>query len=107
MKGGKKICIYNIMIILDPDNYNFIMFEKSHLKNKKYNAILEHKETGKYKRVPFGDNRYQQFKDRTDLKLYSHLDHGDRDRRERYLARHAKTKDNKYSSSYFSAKFLW
>lgn len=82
-------------------------FEESTKQNKKYDAILRHKKTGHYVRVSFGDIRYEHYKDRTSLKLYSHLDHGDRDRQANYLSRHAKDKDVKFSSGYFSAKYLW
>ena len=41
-----------------------ITFEKSKVKNKKYAAILPN---GKI--VNFGDKRYQQYEDRTPLKL--------------------------------------
>ena len=56
-----------------------------------------------------------QYKDSTGLGLYSHLDHNDKQRRKRYLAR-AKgikdkngnlTKDNPESANYYSIRFLW
>ena len=46
-----------------------IVFKKSNKKFKKYKAILPNGEE-----VHFGDTRYQQYKDRTPLKLYSNLD---------------------------------
>jgi len=90
-----------------PENYNFIRFEKSSTINKKYDAYLRNKKTGKILRVSFGDNRYQQYKDRTGLGLYSHMDHKDAQRRKNYLTRHAGDKDFKYSSGWFSARYLW
>lgn len=95
------------MKIQNPHNYKLIGFQKSSTKNKKYDALLENKDSKKIKKVPFGDIRYQQFRDSTPLKLYSHLDHNDLNRRHLYLARHASTKDDKFSSSWFSANFLW
>lgn len=95
------------MKILDPSNYEFIKFEKSKVKNKKYNAVLFNKKWGREKRVPFGDVRYQHYKDSTGLNLYSDLDHNDIRRRDRYLKRHYKDKDNEFSSGYWSAKYLW
>lgn len=87
--------------------YKLVGFEKGKYP-KKYNAILSHV-VGKrvrYKRVPFGDRRYQQYKDSTPLKLYSKLDHGDSDRRKRYYSRHG-LKAKKYSAKWFSHRYLW
>ena len=85
----------------------FIKFEKSKAKNKKYVAILKNTETGRTKKINFGDKRYQHYRDKTGLGLYSHLDHRDPERRRRYRARHGKTMTKKYSASWFSAKYLW
>jgi hypothetical protein len=71
---------------------------------KKYNAILE--ENGKQKKIEFGDQRFQHFKDSTPLKLYSYLDHLDKKRQELYYKRHNKNYP-KYSADYFSKKYLW
>lgn len=71
---------------------------------KKYNAIIE--ENNKQKKIPFGDVRYEHFKDSTPLKLYSHLDHNDLKRRENYYKRHNKNYP-KFSADYFSKKYLW
>ena len=49
--------------------------------NKKYNALLKEKKTGKIKKISFGDKRYQQFEDKA-LKVYSHLNHYDKKRRD-------------------------
>lgn len=57
--------------------------QKSSRKNKKYMAIVDDK------KIHFGDNRFQQYKDRTPLKLYSHLDHNDKKRRMNYFKRHS------------------
>jgi hypothetical protein len=85
-------------------------FKKSNRKNKKYQVI-----TPAGKIIHFGDSRMEQYKDTTPLKLYSHLNHGDKERRRRYLAR-AKgiknkngelTANNKESSNYYSIKYLW
>ncbi len=56
---------------------NNIKFEKSNVKYKKYKAILPNGKT-----VNFGDTRYEQYEDKTPLKLYSNLDHHDKKRRE-------------------------
>ena len=75
--------------------------KKSTMKNKKYMAVFTNG-----KKVHFGDPSYQQFKDKTDLKLYSHLDHGDEQRKKSYYARHGKAAE-KYTAKYFSHNFLW
>lgn len=83
---------------------------KSTRKNKKYMAILADNT-----RVHFGDSRYEQYKDSTPLKLYAHLDHGNKKRRELYFARHSGTRSKadamqlttKYTPKYFSHRFLW
>jgi len=73
---------------------------KSTQQHKKYMVYVNNKW------IHFGDNRYQQFKDSTPLKLYKHLDHGDPVRRERYYKRHGHTKD-KNTAKYWSNKYLW
>jgi hypothetical protein len=64
------------------------------------------KKTSKIKKVPFGDNRYEQYKDDA-LGIYSHLNHNDMKRRTLYRKRHEGEEQNKYSSGYFSLKYLW
>jgi hypothetical protein len=95
------------MIVENPKEYKFIGFEVSKRKDKKYNAILQHKTSGRYKKVPFGDTAYQHYKDTTGLGAFSHLDHEDKERRRLYKLRHQKTKDNKFSSSFFAWHYLW
>lgn len=95
-----------MVILQNPEEYKLLRFEVSQTKNKKYDAILRHT-TGRIKRIPFGDKRYEHFRDSTGLGIYSNLDHGDRKRQINYLKRHANTSDNLYSSSYFSANYLW
>lgn len=57
-----------------------------------------------FENVDFGDTRYQQYKDNTPLKLYSHMDHNDIKRRKSYLARH---KHDKGPAGILSRKLLW
>ena len=91
-------------------------FEPSKTKGKKYDAILTayHVSPGTApieRRVPFGAMRkdgtpYPQYKDR--IGLYSAYDHGNQDRRRRYIARHKKDeKAGMFSPGYFSLYFLW
>ena len=73
------------------------LYLKTHkVKNTKYVAILPDG-----KRVNFGDKRYQQYEDRKPLKLYSNLDHHDKEKR--YYERH-NTYYLKYSADYLSKK---
>lgn len=95
------------MIVKDPYNYNFLGFRQSTRKNKKYDAILQNKETNKLLHVPFGDIRYQQYEDKTPLKLYTSLNHYDEDRRSNYLKRHESDIANRFSSGWFASHFLW
>ena len=74
-----------------------IEFKKSHLKNKKYDAVLYNTKTKRKNIIPFGSIKsngtpYQQYKDTTGLGLYTKYDHVDKKRRERYRKRHR----NKY-----------
>lgn len=88
------------------DNYTFIKFERSHLPDKKYDAILKNKSTGRLVKVPFGAKSYGQYKDKA-LGLYSAQDHGDTKRRDSYHARHSGDTNAPYSASWFSLKYLW
>lgn len=74
---------------------------------KKYYAVLENKITKKLVQVPFGDQRYEQYKDSTGLGLYSEKNHLDKKRRKNYRARHQHDNLKDWSSGYFSWKFLW
>ena len=80
-------------------------------KNKKYSVYVI--KNDKKKLIHFGDSRMQHYKDK--LGHYSNLDHGDKERRRRYLARAKGIKDkngnltwkNKNSANYYSIKYLW
>jgi len=95
-------------MFLPIDQYTFMGFEKSSTKNKKYNGIFKNIDTGKLKKLPFGDRRYSQYKDSTGLGLFSHLDHVDPKRRALYRKRHSKDiKKGYYSNGLLSMRFLW
>lgn len=87
--------------------YKLIGFERSHIKTKKYNAILLNKKTGRNVRVPFGGRGYEQYKDSTGLGLYSKYDHADKNRRRLYRARHKNDNLKDYGPGYFSWYYLW
>jgi len=79
--------------------------QKSTRKNKKYDIYIKHNDKYKYV-VSFGDSRYSQFFDSTPLKLYSKLNHNDKERRRLYYLRHG-LENNKLSARYWSNKYLW
>ena len=62
-------------------------------KFKKYTAHIKHKKTKKIRKLHFGDKRYQQYKDRTPLKLYKAKNHNTRKRMQNYFSRHSGTKN--------------
>jgi hypothetical protein len=96
------------MVYLSKKKYSINNFYKSPIKNKKYRVALVHKITGKIKLIDFGSATYAHFRDTTPVKLYKHLDHGDKERRRRYKARHKGfIKSGYYSPGYFSMRFLW
>lgn len=84
----------------------------SKAKNSKYSVYVKGN-NGRLKLIHFGDSRMQQYKDK--LGHYSNLDHGDKERRKRYLSRAKGIKDkngnltwkNKNSANYYSIKYLW
>jgi hypothetical protein len=71
-------------------------------KNKKYKAIVFY--DNKKHSVHFGDIRYEQYYDKTPLKLYSHLNHGNKERRRLYLARHI---NDKGIAGVLAREYLW
>jgi len=76
-------------------------------KDKKYTVLKWNKTKNKYiYHLSFGQLGYEHYKDKTPLKLYSHLDHLDKTRRRLYHTRHTPT-NNKNSAKYWSGKFLW
>lgn len=71
-------------------------------KNKKYKAIVTIDK--KQQTVHFGDVRYEHYKDSTPLKLWSHLNHNDLERRRQYHIRH---KNNNGLAGLLAKKYLW
>ena len=86
--------------------YSLVKFEVSRTKNKMYDAILTSKT--KTVRVPFGDTRYENFKDETGLDAYPQLVHGNDKRRQANRLRHfVYLKPGKFSPGFFSWYYLW
>lgn len=81
---------------------------------KKYTAVVRNKKTKKTRIIHFGDRRYQQFKDRTGVGLYTHKNHGTRRRMRNYFNRHSGTpnrgkaikREIRHSKGYYTAKIL-
>jgi hypothetical protein len=87
-------------------DYKLLNYQKSNSPLKKYDAVLQHRKTGKIILVPFGAAGYENFGDKTGLGLYK--SHGDKKRKQSYIARHQHfLKDGYYSPSYFSMRMLW
>jgi hypothetical protein len=89
---------------------------------KKYTALLKDKRSGKVRRVPFGDQRYEQYKDRTKRAIYANANHGDRKRLRNYYSRHSGVKtraagikkerakaerEGRYTAKLLSHLYLW
>ena len=99
--GINKSCIDNCMntpykpqnaggYMGGPMREKIIKIEKSRVKGKKYTAKVKNIKTGKTRKINFGALGYQQFKDRTRLKVYKSLNHSDKKRQERYYGRFSK-----------------
>ena len=94
-------------------NEKIIKFEKGKFP-KKYTVKVKNNKTGRIRKIHFGDVRYQQYKDRTPLKLYKKMNHNTRKRMRNYFSRHSGTKNRKQaikkeknkSKNYYNAKIL-
>lgn len=88
------------------DNGVWITFivKVSKRKHKKYDVFLKEKTKLKYV-LSFGDNRYEQYRDR--LGYYNAIDHNDLIRRNDYYKRHGSHNNNIYSAKWWSHTFLW
>jgi hypothetical protein len=94
-------------------NETIIKFSKGPFP-KKYTAHVKNKKTKKIRKIHFGDKRYQQYKDRTPLKLYKNKNHGTRKRMQNYYSRHSGTKnrmkaikqEKRKSKGIYNAKIL-
>ena len=98
------------MVYYSMDSYRLQGFRRSRRKHKKYDALLKKKNGGvdEVVAVPFGDERYQQYRDQVPLRLFSNLDHLDEQRRKRYHQRHKGfVRDGYFSPGHFSLKYLW
>lgn len=90
-------------------NKNDFVIEKSTRKDKKYVAHLKKDPT---KKVHFGGVKkdgtpYEQYKDKTPLKLFEKYNHNDSKRKERYEQRHKKDIKKGFNAGWLSSIFLW
>tara|TARA_B100000085_G_scaffold97805_2_gene88849 strand:+ start:17700 stop:18515 length:816 start_codon:yes stop_codon:yes gene_type:complete len=82
--------------------------------DKKYTATIKNKESGKERVIHFGHKDYEQYKDRTNVGLYTYKNHGDKKRQRNYYNRHSGEKVRKKaikkeinkSGGYYNAKIL-
>ena len=96
------------MVYYKKSDYNLINIQKSDNKGKKYTAVIQQKPSGKIKYIHFGALGYPQYKDSTKLKLYKKYDHGDKKRKDNYIARHRGfIKPGYYSAGQMSMDYLW
>ena len=91
-----------------------ILFFKKGPFPKKYTATIENKNNKSKRVLHFGDRRYEQFKDRTNLGIYTKKNHGNKRRQENYYNRHsgkknrkeAIEKEKKHSNGFYTPKLL-
>ena len=94
------------MVYYKMADYKLIGFRKARSLKKKYEAILKRKSDGRLIYVAFGSPSYAHFQDKTGLNLYKN--HGDKKRKDRYIARHKHNiKSGYYSPSQFAMDYLW
>ena len=87
-----------------PMREKIIKIEKSKTQGKKYTAKVKNIKTGKTRKINFGALGYQQFKDRTPLKLYKNLDHSNKHRQERYYSRFSRGIKNRKKAIEFEER---
>jgi hypothetical protein len=90
--------------------YTLIKITQSKDSNRKYDANIMNTNNGKITLVPFGNVHKRHYRDNTELKIYKHLDHWDLVKRTDYINENKKKFEgnkNKFSSDYFTAKFLY
>ena len=90
--------------------YMLMKITQSKDSNKKYDAHIANTENGKMTIIPFGNINKRHYRDTTALRTYKHLDHWDLKKRDEYIETNKKKfegEKNKFSSDYFTAKFLY
>ncbi len=96
------------MVYFKQSDYKLLGFRKSKVKDKMYDAIIQHKITNKSEVLSFGSLSYGNFHDKTGMNLYPNLIHSDKKRRKSYRSRHRTfLRKNYFSPSHFSFYYLW
>lgn len=92
-----------------------IKFERSKNPDKKYMAYIKNLKTNKIRVLHFGASNYEQYKDRTPLKLFSRKNHNNKKRQMNYYSRHSNGITNRKkainyeinkSNGYYTPKLL-
>ena len=91
----------------EPDEYDFIILRKATNDYKKYEVILKHKHTCEKKIVSFGNYNAPIYKDTTKLKLYTNLEHRNKQKQELFRKFHKKKIGTKFTEKYFMNKYLY
>lgn len=99
-------------------NEEIFDIRKSNRKNKKYVATVG--DAKKKRKIHFGDSRYEQYRDSTNIGAFSKKDHRDEKRRRNYFKRHSgvnnkkdaikkeiKESNGKYNAKILSHLLLW
>ena len=90
------------------EEWELVEFKKASVAEKKYAAILKDKFTGRLVAVSFGRPGYWHYKDSTGLGLYSHLDHLNDERRQKFKERFSGyLMPQMYNPAFFSFHYLW
>jgi len=92
-----------------------LSFQKSSNPDKKYMVIVQDLNSGKNRTIHFGASAYEQYKDRSPIKLYSKKNHSNKKRQMNYYSRHSHGITNrkkaieyeiKKSNGYYNPKIL-
>ena len=99
-----------MVVLKNPNEYRLVRFQVCDDKKHKYNAILENKKTKVLKKIPFGGIKsngtpYEHYHDK--IGHYRKYDHNDKHRRQLYRIRHKGEDQMKFSSGWFSWRYLW
>jgi len=97
---------------IDRNDMKYMLMKITNSKdgNKKYDAHIANTENGKITIIPFGNINKRHYRDTTALRTYKHLDHWDLKKRDEYIETNKKKfegEKNKFTSDYFTAKFLY
>jgi len=94
-------------MIRENSEFKLLRFEKSKNPDKKYDAIVLNKNSGRERRIGFGARGYENFGDKSGLGLYKGT--GDIEQRKRYRARHPGEGDNSNfpNPGYWAHHVLW